>query len=105
MVNVLSWLGQRLWSMFCLGSDSGCGQCFVLARTAVVVNVLAELQSQFDPFIARHIERHRDRVGDRVRDRVRVAAIVATICDEFITIMGQYVLGHVVIEPKSAKYA
>ena len=59
---------------------------------------ILEFLSKFDPFLAQHIERH------GTPGRGNVSYLSSTICDEFITIMGEYVLKQIVKELKSAKY-
>ena len=59
---------------------------------------IMELLSQFDPFLARHIERHGK------KGRGHTSYLSSTICDEFITLMGEEVLKRIVKELSSAKY-
>ena len=51
-----------------------------------------ELISQFDPFLAQHIERQ------GARGRAKISYLSSTICDEFIMIMGQDVLKRIVCQ-------
>ena len=59
---------------------------------------ILELLSKFDPFLAQHIERY------GAKGRGNSSYLSSTICDEFIKIMGEHVLKHIVNELKSAKY-
>ena len=59
---------------------------------------ILELISQFDPFLAAHI----DKYGNRGRGHVSYYA--STVCDEFIQIMGQKLFQSIIHELKCAKY-
>ena len=59
---------------------------------------ILELISQFDPFLAAHI----DKYGNRGRGHVSYYA--STVCDEFIQIMGQKLFQLIIHELKCAKY-
>ena len=59
---------------------------------------ILELLSKFDPFLAQHIERY------GAKGRGNCSYLSSTICDEFIKIMGEHILEHIVNELKSVKY-
>lgn len=57
-----------------------------------------ELISEFDPFLKEHIRLHGN------AGKGNPSYLSATVCDEFITLMGKHVMDKIISELKSAKY-
>lgn len=64
---------------------------------------ILELISEFDPFLASHIEKQRTKQQEN-RGRGSVSYLSSTICEEMIAQMGSQVLTQIVSEIKAAKY-
>jgi hypothetical protein len=59
---------------------------------------ILELISEFDPFLKEHIRLHGN------AGKGNPSYLSATICDEFVTVMGSHVMAKIIGELKSAKY-
>ena len=62
-----------------------------------------ELISKFDPFLAAHMEKHKIQHATG-KGRGSTTYLSSTVCNEFIAIMGEQVMGFIINEVKAAEY-